>query len=139
MLWESLDKQQAVTMLALGISMVLAYHLFHTHWQLQNIPGPLFAKFTNLHRFVLVRCGFIHLYQAKAHQRHGPIVRFGPNMVSICDPEAIHTIFHMRSGFVKACNSRLRQALSLFLSAFWNEDYLTETESNVPRLQTMDD
>lgn len=112
--WESLDKQQAATILALGISIVLVYQLFHSYWQLQHIPGPFFAKFTNLHRFVLVRCGFIHLYQAKAHQRYGPIVRFGPKMVSICDPEAIHTIFHMRTGFVKACHSLLRQALFLF-------------------------
>ncbi|GIJ83167.1 hypothetical protein Asppvi_001686 [Aspergillus pseudoviridinutans] len=113
MLWESLDKQQAVSVLALGISTVLVYHLFCTYWQLQHIPGPLIAKFSDFHRFILARRGLIHLYQACAHQRFGPVVRFGPNLVSICDPEAIHTIFNLRTGFAKACHSHLGLDASL--------------------------
>ncbi|UZP36261.1 hypothetical protein NXS19_004077 [Fusarium pseudograminearum] len=102
MLWEFLDKQQALAVLAIGFSSVLIYHLAQNYRRLQHIPGPLVAKLTDIHRFMLVRSGFIHLYQASAHERYGTAVRFGPNLVSICDPEAIQDVFNMRNGFNKS-------------------------------------
>lgn len=105
MLWEFLDKQQALAVLAIGFSSVLIYQLAHNYRRLQHIPGPLVAKMTDIHRFMLVRSGFIHLYQASAHERYGSAVRFGPNLVSICDPEAIQEVFNMRNGFNKVCYS----------------------------------
>lgn len=107
-MWESLDKQQALPILVLGISVVLITHLFYTYRKLRHIPGPLIAKFTDLHRFFLARNRLIHVYQSLAHQRYGPAVRFGPNLVSICDPEAIQTIFSLRGGFPKVCHPPLR-------------------------------
>ncbi|GFF30662.1 pisatin demethylase [Aspergillus udagawae] len=80
MLWESLDTQQGLAVLVVGITSVVVYHLYRTYSQLQHIPGPFVAKFTNFYRFILARRGFIHLYQALAHQRYGPAVRFGPNL-----------------------------------------------------------
>ncbi|KAF5622331.1 benzoate 4-monooxygenase cytochrome P450 [Fusarium sp. NRRL 52700] len=109
MLWEYLDKQQAALVLTLGVTSILIHHLFSTYYRLYHIPGPFIAKLTDLHRFFCVRSGFIHLYQAKAHSRYGPVVRFGPNMVSVCDPDAIQTIFHNRTGFDKACGSGFTQ------------------------------
>jgi hypothetical protein len=103
MLWQSLDMQQAASALVFVMGAVIFYHLFHTCTQLRHIPGPLIARFTDVHRYVLARGGLIHLYQTRAHQRYGPVVRFGPNLVLICDPEAIPTVFHMRNGFAKAC------------------------------------
>lgn len=98
---QHLAKQDVASLSLLGIITLLIYHLLRTYWRLSHVPGPLVAKFTNLHRFVLARSGFIHLYQARAHHRYGPLVRFGPNLVSVCDPEAIPTIFHMRVGLNK--------------------------------------
>ncbi|KAF5589033.1 cytochrome P450 monooxygenase [Fusarium subglutinans] len=109
MRWEFLDKQQAALVLALGITSILIHHLFSKYYRLYHIPGPLIAKLTDLHRFFCVRSGFIHLYHAKAHERYGPVVRFGPNMVSVCDPDAIQMIFHKRNGFDKACGSDFTQ------------------------------
>jgi hypothetical protein len=104
MLWESLDTQQALAVLVIGITTILVYHLYRTYSRLQHIPGPFIAKFTNFYRFILARRGFLHLYQTLAHRRYGPAVRFGPNLVCICDPEAIQTIFNLRGGFPKVCN-----------------------------------
>ncbi|PCD18707.1 hypothetical protein FGRA07_06460 [Fusarium graminearum] len=92
----------ALAFLAIGFSSVLIYQLAHNYRRLQHIPGPLVAKLTDIHRFMLVRSGFIHLYQASAHERYGSVVRFGPNLVSICDPEAIQEVFNMRNGFNKS-------------------------------------
>ncbi|PHH58643.1 hypothetical protein CDD82_2807 [Ophiocordyceps australis] len=101
MKWESLNKRETVFALAFGIGIVLAYQFYRAS-KLQSIPGPFIAKFTNLHRFFLTRSGYAHLYQARAHEKYGAVVRFGPNMVSFCDPEAIPSIFHMRNGFAKS-------------------------------------
>lgn len=103
MIWESLDRQQPKPLVALilGVAAVLVFHLYRTYARLKHFPGPLAAKFTNFHRFRLARRGRLHLYQTRAHQQYGPAVRFGPNLVCICDPEAIQTIFNLRGGFPK--------------------------------------
>lgn len=113
MLLESLERQQPLAVLVLGVTTILVYHLYRTYSQLQHIPGPLIAKFTNFHRFLLARRGRLHLYQDRAHQRYGPAVRFGPNLVCICDPEAIQTIFNLRGGFPKVCQPHHYEIVSL--------------------------
>ncbi|KAF4164799.1 hypothetical protein CNMCM6936_008766 [Aspergillus lentulus] len=125
MLWESLDTQQALAVLVIGITTVLVYHLYRTYSHLQHIPGPFVAKFTNFYRFILARRGFLHLYQTLAHRRYGPAVRFGPNLVCICDPEAIQTIFNLRGGFPKSKMYRAFRPWTtdgLLLSVFTAED-----------------
>ncbi|PHH65733.1 hypothetical protein CDD81_1460 [Ophiocordyceps australis] len=79
MQWKIIDGQEAVFAVAFGIIIWLVYHFYQTY-QLHCVPGPFIAKFTNLHRFFLTRRGHVHLYQARAHQKYGPVVRFGPNM-----------------------------------------------------------
>ena len=108
-----MNTKRELAALIFGITAVLVYHLYHTYSRLKHIPGPFVAKFTNFYRFFLARRGFLHLYLDAAHKRYGPAVRFGPNLVCICDPEAIQTIFNHRGGFPKACNPHLRQAVSL--------------------------
>jgi hypothetical protein len=104
MLWEFVNTKRELAVLVIGITAVLAYELYRTYSRLKHIPGPFVAKFTNFYRFILSRRGFLHLYLDAAHKRYGPAVRFGPNLVCICDPEAIQTIFNHRGGFPKACN-----------------------------------
>lgn len=109
-MWDFLEKQQVASALAFAIGTALVCYLLSTSLHLRKIPGPFIAKFTDIHRYVLARGGLIHLYQTQAHQKYGPVVRFGTNMVSICDPEAISTVFHMRNGFKKACDTVLIQS-----------------------------
>lgn len=103
MLWESLDKPKPLAVLIFGITTLLVWHIYRTYARLRHFPGPFIAKFTNFHRFLLARHGRLHLYQDRAHQQYGSAVRFGPNLVCICDPEAIPTIFNLRGGFPKVC------------------------------------
>ncbi|KAJ5814448.1 uncharacterized protein N7503_001198 [Penicillium pulvis] len=125
MLLEPLDMQRPLVVLILGITTILLYHIYRTYSQLQHIPGPLLAKFTNFYRFFLARHGRLHLHQDRAHQRYGPAVRFGPNLVCICDPEAIQTIFNLRGGFSKSNMYRAFRPWTtdgLLLSVFTAED-----------------
>ncbi|KAL7952201.1 cytochrome P450 CYP4/CYP19/CYP26 subfamily protein [Trichoderma compactum] len=81
---------------------VVVVHLFQTWWSLRHIPGPFLASLTNLQRVWWVRTGRAHLYHQAVHAKYGDIVRIGPHMVSVSNPEAIQTIYPIRSGFPKS-------------------------------------
>jgi hypothetical protein len=90
---------------ALGLlTALICYYYLQTYLRLKHIPGPFWAKFTDWQRVFWVkskRAQEIHLEQ---HQKHGDVVRFGPNMVSLADPNLIPELYPMRPGFPKVCN-----------------------------------
>jgi hypothetical protein len=68
---------------------------------LKSIPGPFLAKFTNLWRMLdYWKCTQIQSHR-KLHEKHGPAVRIGPNMVSLSDPSLLKTVYSIRGDFVK--------------------------------------
>ena len=69
----------------------------HSYLRLAHIPGPFLAAFTNIPRFSWVLTYRAHDIHTALHRRYGPLVRFGPNMVSVGDPTEIGTIY----GFTK--------------------------------------
>ena len=77
------------------------FHLASVYWRLRHIPGPFWAKFTNLQRIFWVKSERAHEIHQVAHARYGDVVTFGPNMVSLADPAWIKTIYPMRPGFPK--------------------------------------
>ncbi|RYC62526.1 hypothetical protein CHU98_g3685 [Xylaria longipes] len=60
---------------------------------LKAYPGPVLAKCTNWWRFGKVRTGRYHLHMRELHDRYGPIVRIGPNLLDIDMPEVIKTVY----------------------------------------------
>ena len=79
----------------------LLYHILQTYWRLRFVPGPFWARFTNLQRVLWVKSRRAHEIHMNLHEKYGDCVRFGPNMVSISDPAAIATVYPMRPGFPK--------------------------------------
>jgi cytochrome P450 len=67
-----------------------------------SIPGPLFARFTNLHRLFSVFCFSPHDDQVRLHERYGPFVRLGPDMVSVRGAAYVSQIYGIGKGFVKS-------------------------------------
>ncbi|EOA91103.1 uncharacterized protein SETTUDRAFT_158566 [Exserohilum turcica Et28A] len=76
--------------------------LGRTWWRLRDIPGPFFARVTNLQRILWVKSKRAHLYLQAEHAKHGDVVRIGPNMVSISNPEVLPMIYTTRTGFPKS-------------------------------------
>lgn len=68
---------------------------------LRQIPGPFLARFSGLYRLSLVSAGKAPLEYRRVHEKYGPIVRVGPNHVSISNPDAIHQIYGITSDFRK--------------------------------------
>ena len=72
---------------------------------LNKYPGPAFAGFTNLWRFLDVLGRRPDITQLKLHRQHGDIVRLGPNALSFSNPKAIKTIYGLNKGFTKVRSS----------------------------------
>lgn len=68
---------------------------------LQDIPGPVFAKFSNLWRLVETWKGHYERVVQDLHRRHGNVVRVGPNVVSLADPDVIESIYGVKTDLPK--------------------------------------
>lgn len=84
------------------IPILIVLQLFRTYWRLRHIPGPFWAKFTNIQRVLWVRTKEAQLVHQRIHEQYGPVVRTGPNMVMFNDPAAIPIVHIMRRGFPKS-------------------------------------
>ncbi|KAN0067476.1 Cytochrome P450 [Elaphomyces granulatus] len=80
----------------------LCYRIFWTYWKLRYVPGPFWARITNLQRILWVKSGKSHEIYQNIHEKYGDFVRIGPNTVSVSDPAAISTMYPMRPGFPKS-------------------------------------
>ena len=70
--------------------------------EIRNVPGPFFAKFTNLWLLAQARQGKRYLSVDQAHKKYGKLVRIQPNHVSVADENAINTIYGHGNGFLKS-------------------------------------
>ena len=73
---------------------------------ISHIPGPALASCTGFWRLWDVRRGSAHLTHLKLHQQYGPLVRIGPNHISVGDPKAISIIYGLKNGFTKVHRER---------------------------------
>jgi hypothetical protein len=90
------------------LTSLYCWHIFRTYWRLKHVPGPLWAKFSDLHRVWIVKTMNSHEIHQHYHLRYGDLVRLGPNMVTISDPAAIPTVYPMRPGCPKVRTTDLR-------------------------------
>lgn len=79
----------------------VVYSRFTSYWRLRDVPGPFWAKFTDIQRFFWVKTMKAQYIHWDVHQKYGDVVRFGPNTVSLADPAAIPALYPMRAGFPK--------------------------------------
>lgn len=86
-------------LLALGILYTIITALCSP---LRRIPGPLIARFTKLWYFVHVGNGNFQHENISLHKAYGPLVRLGPNFVSVDDPSSVKTVYGITSKFPKS-------------------------------------
>lgn len=90
--------------LSSALVLILAY-LVRTryHGGLNKIPGPFLASLTSLWKWNIVRQERMPFVNTELHERHGPLVRIGPNHVSASSAESIQVVHRSRTGFTKVC------------------------------------
>ena len=94
-----------LTFAAVGASLLLliVVHYLRTYFRkgLRDLPGPIFARLSYLYRLSMVYNGDGSAQYRKIHEKYGPIVRVGPNEVSIADPTMIPVIYGIGSKLTK--------------------------------------
>ena len=90
---------------------------------LAKYPGPLLAKLTDSHSTYHAYYGTRHLEFYRMHQKYGPIVRYGPNHVSINSASALKTIYGHKSNVKK----------SMFYSVFPPTKHTFNTHSSIDK------
>lgn len=98
------DYVKAQPTLAAGFVALIVLFVWSTktYLNLSHIPGPFLANFTNVPRFLWVLSYQAHEKHIEQHRKYGPIVRFGPNMVSVGAPSEISTIYRFSKPWPKA-------------------------------------
>lgn len=90
---------QAPALLAIFLGLYFLWVLVSS--PLKSIPGPIFAKCTNLWRLLDAYGGRSELTHRLLHEKYGSAVRIGPNVVSVSDPKLLRTIYNTRGDFLK--------------------------------------
>lgn len=77
----------------------------------KSFPGPLCTNFTDLWRYIQTAGGQSHRVHADLHRRYGPVVRIGPNTLSISDPVLMKTIYNTKNPWKKSQMYALQQSV----------------------------
>ena len=68
---------------------------------LKSFPGPVVSSFTNVWRMVDVHNGRCDITHNRLHQKYGPVVRMGPNVLSLSDPNLISQVYNTKNPWLK--------------------------------------
>jgi cytochrome P450 len=82
-----------VSFLIVLVLSILYYRLLSTSHPLHHIPGPVLARSTQLYQLYQLYLGRPRVNQQQLHDHYGPVVRIGPNEVSICDAPMLQPVF----------------------------------------------
>ncbi|KAL1632679.1 hypothetical protein SLS56_003376 [Neofusicoccum ribis] len=92
-----------MALLTLTLVLVATFAAWRYYFHpLRRIPGPFLAKFTDALRFFDTAGGRTELTHRLLHAKYGPVVRIGPNTVSLSDPECIKLIYSNKANFPKS-------------------------------------
>lgn len=81
---------------AIVVVLVLSIRVLYNYTRLWPIPGPVYACVSDLWRGYARKSPNYSRRLRKLHQRHGQVVRIGPNVVSISEPETVSRIYGSR-------------------------------------------
>jgi hypothetical protein len=100
-MFQDLMPNLRIVAVGLVVILILNYVRVSLREGLRSLPGPVLARFSYLYRLLMVYNGDGPLNYRKIHQKYGPIVRVGPNEVSVADPNMIPVIYGIGSKFTK--------------------------------------
>jgi hypothetical protein len=99
--WLTSERATLVISMSGGLIVVAIMYLTVTYLRLGHIPGPYLASISNIPRWNWVRGNKAHNIHIALHRKHGRLVRFGPNMVSVADAAEIPNIYSFTGKFPK--------------------------------------
>lgn len=97
---------------ALVIVAIVHFTRNYFHHGLNQYPGPFLARFTNWWRFWDVYKRRPEVTHIRLHEKHGDVVRLGPNYLSFADPRAVKDIYGLNKGYIKSQFYPVQQSVS---------------------------
>lgn len=88
-------------LLALSLLLSIYYAVKVGTSRLKTLPGPLVARLSAYYRVWLLSTGKGPVKYLELHRDYGPVVRTGPNHVSLSDPALIPKIYDLKGKFAK--------------------------------------
>jgi cytochrome P450 len=92
--------ETCIGLLACYVSIIIFYRL--TFHPLSGYPGPWLAKVTDLYLAYHAWKGDRHLEFWRGHEKYGPVVRLGPNLLSFHTSSALKSIYGFKSNVRKS-------------------------------------
>jgi hypothetical protein len=68
---------------------------------ISHIPGPFVASISNFWKIKAAWDEDMPRRNIALHRKYGPLVRIGPNMISVDDPSALNTIYGFKPIYLK--------------------------------------
>lgn len=77
----------------IGVAFVSIVLFIRSRNPLASVPGPFWAKWSNLWLVYHARQGHIHRTMIDVHEKYGKLVRVGPNELSTADIDSLKIIY----------------------------------------------
>jgi len=97
----------AVLLLAVKVAIpvylvyILGYAIYNRYFhRLRHFPGPFWASITPLWYWSVVRYGRADQVHYPLHEKYGDFVRITPDLLAVCNPQAIDIIYGPKNGKV---------------------------------------
>ena len=108
--------------LPLVICLYLIYVRYFT--RLSHIPGPFLASVSNLWKVKAAWQEEMPQQNIALHKKYGPLVRIGPDMISVDDPSAMSVIYGFKPIYSKVSScAHNRYAIETYLPALQTAFY----------------
>ena len=83
------------------ISVTLVYALYRGIYNryfhpLRHFPGPFWASVSDFFKLWILHTKQAHTLGLEYHERYGPVVRAGPNLLAVNDPLLLPRIYHRK-------------------------------------------
>ncbi|KAL6409139.1 putative P450 monooxygenase [Ilyonectria robusta] len=95
-----LPGKNIVILIVAALCLPLIYNVFFH--PVARIPGPFFAKLSDIWHAYHLSTGTRHMLLYDLHKKYGPLVRIGPNTVSVDTNEGLQKIFSATSPIDKS-------------------------------------
>ncbi|KAI0803957.1 cytochrome P450 [Xylaria sp. FL0064] len=133
----SITAKSVLTTLFAGTFSYIIYQCFFS--SLSVFPGPLAAKLSKGWRAYVTYRGHWHRDLVALHQRYGPVVRIGPNELSVVDPDAFLQIYRVNGAYAKSASySVLKGSRPFDLAGERNEKIHSAQRRLVARAYSME-
>lgn len=92
-------EQTVMSVTYIWLALHLAGAIYSRHFNLSDLPGPIFAAYTRLWLSKAYASGCLYEVYHTITTKYGPIIRIGPNHVLLSDPDASIRILGPRSRY----------------------------------------